>query len=55
VVLGGVAFALVLGVPRRAGVVAAVVGVVLSFIPPPWIIPACGVVFLLAYLLRPRD
>jgi hypothetical protein len=55
VVFGGVAFALVLGVSRRAGVVAAVVGVVLSFIPPPFIIPACGVVFLLAYLLRPRD
>jgi hypothetical protein len=54
VVLGGVAFALVLGFSRRVGVVAALAGVVLSFIPP-WLIPACGVVFLLAVLLRPRD
>jgi hypothetical protein len=54
VLLGGVAFALVLGFSRRVGVVAAFAGVVLSLIPP-WLFPALGVVFLLAVLLRPRD
>jgi hypothetical protein len=55
VVLGGVAFALVLGFSRRVGVLAAGAGVIFSFIPPPFIIPACGVVFVLAVLLRPRN
>lgn len=54
VVLGGVAFALVLGFSRRVGVLAAGAGVIFSFIPPPFIIPACGVVFVLAALVRPR-
>jgi hypothetical protein len=54
VLLGGVAFALVLGFSRRVGVVAALAGVVLSFIPA-WLIPGLGVVFLLAVLLRPRN
>jgi hypothetical protein len=55
VVLGGVVFALVLGFSRRVKPLAAVAGTVLSFIPPPFILPACGVVFLLAYQLRPRE
>lgn len=55
VLVGGVAFAVVLGVSRRVGETAAVIGVVLSIIPPPFIIPACGVVFLLAWLLRPNS
>jgi hypothetical protein len=54
VVLGGLMFALVLGFSRRVSRLAAGGGVVLSLIPP-WLIPACGVVFLLAYLLRPRN
>jgi hypothetical protein len=54
VLLGGVAFALVLGFSRRVRLAAALAAVVLSFIPPPFILPACGVVFLLAALLRPR-
>jgi hypothetical protein len=54
VLLGGVAFALVLGFSRRVRLAAALAAVVLSFIPPPFIIPAFGVVFLLAALLRPR-
>jgi hypothetical protein len=54
VVIGGVAFAAVLGFSRRVGVRAAVAGVVLSLIPP-WLFPAGGVLFLLAYLLFPRD
>ena len=54
VLLGGVAFALVLGFSRRVRLVAALAAVVLSFIPPPFLLPACGVVFLLAVLLRPR-
>ena len=53
VVLGGIAFAVILGLTRRVGPGAAVAGVVLSVIPPPWILPGCGVVFLLACLLRP--
>jgi hypothetical protein len=53
VLLGGLAFALVLGFSRRVGIAAAVAGVVLSLVPP-WMIPALGVVFLLAVLLRPR-
>jgi hypothetical protein len=55
VLLGGLAFALVLGFSRRVGVLAAVAGVIFSFIPPPFIIPGCGVVFVLAVLLRPRN
>jgi hypothetical protein len=55
VLVGGVAFAVVLGVSRRVGESAAVIGAVLSIIPPPFIIPACGVVFLLAWLLRPNS
>jgi len=54
VLLGGVAFALVLGFSRRVGLVAALAAVVLSFIPPPFLLPAWGVAFLLAVLLRPR-
>ena len=54
VLLGGVAFALVLGFSRRVRLAGALAAVVLSFIPPPFLLPACGVVFLLAVLLRPR-
>jgi hypothetical protein len=54
VLLGGVAFALVLGFSRRLGIAAALAGVVLSLIPP-WLLPPFGVLFLLAALLRPRD
>jgi hypothetical protein len=55
VLVGGVAFAVVLGGSRRVGESVAVIGVVLSIIPPPFIIPACGVVFLLTWLLRPNS
>jgi hypothetical protein len=55
VLVGGVAFAAVLGFSRRVGPGAALAGGVLSFIPPPFIIPAFGVMFLLAWLLRPTS
>jgi hypothetical protein len=55
VLVGGIAFAIVLGVSRRVGPGAAIAGVVLSVIPPPFIIPAFGVAFLLAWLLRPMS
>jgi len=51
VVLGGLAFALALGALRRVGPGVAVAGVVLSLFPP-WILPAVGMVLLLAFLLR---
>jgi hypothetical protein len=53
VLVGGVAFAAVLGFLRQVGRGASLSGAVLSMFPPPFIIPACGVVFLLAWLLRP--
>ena len=55
VVAGGIAFAVILGITRQVGEGAAVAGVVLSVIPPPWILPSCGVVFLLAYLFSGRS
>ena len=55
VLVGGIAFAILLGVSRRVGEGAAIAGVVLSFIPPPFIIPAFGVAVLLAWLLRPMS
>jgi drug/metabolite transporter (DMT)-like permease len=55
VLVGGIAFAIVLGVSRRVGQGAVIAGVVLSVIPPPFIIPAFGVAFLLAWLLRPMS
>jgi hypothetical protein len=55
VVLGGLAFVLILGFSRRVRLAGALAGFVFTFIPPPFIIPACGVVFLLAALVRPRD
>jgi len=55
VLVGGIAFAVVLGISRRVGPGAAIAGVVLSIIPPPFIIPAFGVAFLLAWLLRPMS
>jgi hypothetical protein len=55
VLVGGVAFATVLGVSRRVGPGAAVGGAALAIIPPPFIIPAFGVTFLLAWLLRPMS
>jgi hypothetical protein len=55
VVVGGIAFAVILGITRRVGEGAAVAGVVLSVIPPPWILPGCGAVFLLAYLFSGRS
>ena len=51
--LGGLAFALVLGFSRRAGI--AGLGRSHPLAHPPWLIPALGVVLLLAVLLRPRD
>jgi hypothetical protein len=51
VVLGGLAFAVALGAFRRVGPGVAVAGVVLSLFPP-WILPAVGVVLLLAFLVR---
>jgi hypothetical protein len=53
VLVGGIAFATVLGVSRRVGPGVALGGAALSIIPPPFIIPAFGVTFLLAWLLRP--
>jgi hypothetical protein len=55
VLVGGVAFAVVLGASKRVGEYVMVAGILLSIIPPPFIIPACGVVFLLAWLLRPSS
>jgi hypothetical protein len=55
VLVGGIAFAILLGVSRRVGEGAAIAGVVLSVIPPPFIIPAFGVAVLLAWLLRPMS
>jgi hypothetical protein len=55
VLVGGIAFAILLGVSRRVGQGAVIAGVVLSVIPPPFIIPAFGVAFLLAWLLRPMS
>jgi hypothetical protein len=52
---GGVAFAVILGATKRVGEWAMIAGIILSIIPPPFIIPACGVVFLLAWLLRPSS
>jgi hypothetical protein len=53
VLVGGIAFATVLGVSRRVGSGVALGGAVLSIIPPPFIIPTFGVTFLFAWLLRP--
>ena len=55
VLVGGIAFALVLAGFRRVGSGALIAGVILSIIPPPFIIPAFGVAFLLAWLLRPMS
>jgi hypothetical protein len=55
VLVGGIAFATVLGVSRRVGTGVALGGAALSIIPPPFIIPAFGVTFLLAWLLRPMS
>jgi hypothetical protein len=55
VLVGGIAFAIVLGASRRVGPGATIAGVVLSIIPPPFIIPAFGAAFLLAWLLRPMS
>ena len=55
VLVGGIAFAIVLAGSRRVGPGALIAGVVLSIIPPPFIIPAFGVAFLLAWLLRPMS
>jgi hypothetical protein len=55
VLVGGMAFAVVLGASKRVGEWVMIAGIVLSIIPPPFIIPACGVVFLLAWLLRPSS
>lgn len=55
VLVGGIAFAIVLGVSRSVGEGAAIAGVALSVIPPPFIIPAIGVAVLLASLLRPMS
>jgi hypothetical protein len=54
VVLGGAAFAIVLGVSRRVGVAAAVAGGFFAVIIPPWLFTGIAVLFLLAVLLRPR-
>jgi hypothetical protein len=55
VVLGGLAFAVALGAFRRVGSGVAVAGAVLSFFLP-WILPAVGIILLLAVLLRsPRQ
>ena len=55
VLVGGIAFATALGVSRRVGPGVALGGAVLSIVPPPFIIPAFGVTFLLAWLLRPMS
>jgi hypothetical protein len=55
VLVGGIAFALVLAGSRRVGPGALIAGVILSVIPPPFIIPAFGVMVLLAWLLRPMS
>lgn len=55
VLVGGVAFAIILGATKRVGEYVMIAGILLSIIPPPFIIPACGVVFLLAWLLRPSS
>jgi hypothetical protein len=55
VLVGGVAFAVILGATKRVGEYVMIAGILLSIIPPPFIIPACGVVFLLAWLLRPSS
>jgi hypothetical protein len=48
VLVGGLAFATVLGMSQRVEPRAAVAGAALSIIPPPFILPAFGVTFLLA-------
>jgi hypothetical protein len=53
VLVGGLAFAVTLGASKLVGEWVMIAGMVLSVIPPPFLIPACGVVFLLAWLLRP--
>jgi hypothetical protein len=55
VLVGGLAFAAVLGMSQRVEPGAAVGGAVLSIIPPPFIIPAFGMTFLLAWLIRPTS
>ena len=55
VVVGGIAFVIVLAAFRRVGSGALIAGVILSIIPPPFIIPAFGVAFLLAWVLRPMS
>jgi hypothetical protein len=55
VLVGGIAFAMVLAGSRRVGPGALIAGVILSVIPPPFIIPALGVMVLLAWLLRPMS
>jgi hypothetical protein len=52
VILGGLAFALTLRAFRRVGDGMTVAGSVLSLLPPPFILPAVGVVLLLAFVLR---
>jgi hypothetical protein len=54
VVIGGAAFALVLGFSRRVGVAAAVAGGIFAVIIPPWLFTGIAVMILLAVLLRPR-
>jgi hypothetical protein len=52
VMLGGLAFALTLRAFGRVGDGATVAGSVLSILPPPFILPAVGMVLLLAFVLR---
>ena len=55
VLVGGITFAVVLAGSRIVGPGTLIAGVVLSVIPPPFIIPAFGVMVLLAWLLRPMS
>ena len=50
VVVVGIVFAISLGVAHRVPSGIAVAGAALALIPPPFVIPAVGVVFLLVYL-----
>jgi hypothetical protein len=55
VLVGGLAFATVLGMSQRVEPRAAVAGAALSIIPPPFILPAFGMTLLLAWLVRPTS